>query len=251
MSQDEFAAPAPLALDGRVVLVVGALGGLGSATARACTAAGAEVVLLGRRVPKLNRLYDELVAAGGKAAIYPLDLEGATPADYADMAERIEAEFGRLDGIVHAAANFPGLTPLELTEPEAFARAIHVNLTAPMLLTQACLPLLKKSRDSAVVFVSDAPARIARAHWGGYSVAKHGLRGLVAVLGDELVNTPVRVSALEPGPMRTSLRGRAYFGENPARWPDASAYAPAVVRLLSPAGAEHRAAVWSLELDAG
>lgn len=242
--------PAPDALAGRVVLLVGALGGLGSASARACAAAGAEVVLLGRRVPKLNRLYDELVAAGGKAAIYPLDLEGATPADYADMAERIATEFGRLDGIVHAAANFPGLTPLELTEPEAFARAIHVNLTAPMLLTQACLPLLKKASDSAVVFVSDAPERIARAHWGGYSVAKHGLKGLVAVLGDELVNTPVRVSALEPGPMRTSLRGRAYFGENPARWPEASAYAPAVVRLLSAEGAEHRGGVWSLQVGA-
>ncbi|WP_255505478.1 SDR family NAD(P)-dependent oxidoreductase [Alkalisalibacterium limincola] len=251
MSQNKFAEPATDALAGRVVLVVGALGGLGSASARACAAAGAEVVLLGRRVPKLNRLYDELVAAGGRAAIYPLDLEGATPADYADMAERIEGEFGRLDGIVHAAANFPGLTPLELTEPEAFARAIHVNLTAPMLLTQACLPLLKKARDSAVVFVSDAPARIARAHWGGYAVAKHGLQGLVAVLGDELVNSPVRVSALEPGPMRTSLRGRAYFGENPASWPEPSAYAPAVVHLLSADGAEHRGRVWPLELRAG
>jgi NAD(P)-dependent dehydrogenase (short-subunit alcohol dehydrogenase family) len=244
------AAPAPDALAGRVVLVVGALGGLGSATARACAAAGAEVVLLGRRVPKLNRLYDELVATGAKAAIYPLDLEGATPADYAEMAERIEGEFGRLDGIVHAAANFPGLTPLALTEPEAFARAIHVNLTAPMLLTQACLPLLRQAPDAAVVFVSDAPERIARAHWGGYAVAKHGLQGLVAVLADELLNTPVRVCALQPGPMRTSLRGRAYFGENPGRWPEPSAYAPAMVELLAGSGTDRRGQVWSLQLDA-
>lgn len=244
-------APEPDALSGRVVLVVGALGGLGQAVARDAAAAGAEVVLLGRRVPKLNRLYDELTAQGASAAIYPLDLAGATPADYAEMATRIEGEFGRLDGVVHAAADFPGLTPLALTEPEAFARAIHVNLTAPMLLTQACLPLMRRSSDASVVFISDAPERLARAHWGGYAVAKHGLPGLMAVLADELVNTPVRVCALQPGPMRTALRGRAFFGENPGLWPLPAAYAPAVVQLLSQAGQPYRGRVWALEIEAG
>ncbi|MFX4366054.1 SDR family NAD(P)-dependent oxidoreductase, partial [Acinetobacter baumannii] len=73
-------------LDGRVVLVTGATGGLGSASAQACARAGATVVLLGRKVPRLNRVYDAVAACGPEPLLYPLDLEGATPDDYAEMA---------------------------------------------------------------------------------------------------------------------------------------------------------------------
>ena len=132
----------PRALEGRVVLVVGAHGGLGEAASRACAQAGAKLVLLGRRVPKLNRLHAAIAGDGGDCTLYPLDLEGASPDDYAQMAARIGEEFGRLEGLLHCAANFRGLTPLALTDPADFARAVHVNLTARWWLTQACLPLL-------------------------------------------------------------------------------------------------------------
>ena len=232
-STTDFSPPAD-ALADRVVLVTGAHGGLGAAAALAAAKAGAVVVLLGRRVPKLNRLYDRIVEAGApEPAIYPLDLEGATPADYEDMAQRIQAECGRLDGILHAAAEFQGLTPLSLTAPEDWLRAIHVNLSAPLLLTQACLPLLKQAPDAAVVFVEEPLAQVGRAYWGGYGVAKHGLSGLIAVLRHEYEGTPVRVVALQPGPMRTSIRQRAWSAEDPAQWPNPDAYAPACVHLLA------------------
>lgn len=244
-------APAPDALAGRVVLVTGANGGLGQAAARAIAAAGATVVLLGRRVPKLNRLYDAIEQSGAaQPAIYPLDLEGATPADYADLAERLEAELGRLDGILHAAAHFDGLRSVEGTEPEEWLRALHVNLTAPLLLTRACLPLLRRAPDAAVVFVQDDPARMRRAYWGGYAIAKAGLEAALAVLHDESHNTPVRFAALRPGPMRTALRARAWFGEDPSAVAPAEAWAPACVFLLSSAGAEWRGMVMPVDAAA-
>ena len=129
------------------MLVAGAHGGLGSVASRACAEAGATVVLLGRKLPRLNRVYDAVAAAGPEPLLYPLDLEGATPDDYAELAGRIEAELGRLDGILHCAAEFRGLTPLEHQDPAQFARAIHVNLTAPWWLLQACLPLLRQAPD--------------------------------------------------------------------------------------------------------
>src|SRR5690606_30975549 len=78
------------ALAGRVVLVAGAHGGLGAAASLACARAGATVVLLGRKVPKLTRLGDALAAEGPEPLLYPLDLEGASPDDYAELAARIE-----------------------------------------------------------------------------------------------------------------------------------------------------------------
>lgn len=237
------AAPRPLA--GRTILLVGAQGGLGAAAAEACAAAGATLVLLGRKVPKLNRVYDAVAQAGPEPLLYPLDLEGASPDDYLELAERIDAELGRLDGILHCAAEFRGLTPLEYTDPAAFARAVHVNLTAPWWLVQACLPLLRRADDAAVVVAVDDPARVGQAYWGGYGVAQHGLRALLGMLSAELANTPVRIAGLQPGPMRTSLRMRAYAEDNDPALRDAAAYAQACVTLLSPAGAAHRGTVWS------
>ncbi|WP_147653730.1 SDR family NAD(P)-dependent oxidoreductase [Vulcaniibacterium gelatinicum] len=242
------AAPAAqdAALAGRVVLVTGASGGLGSAAAMACARAGATVVLLGRKVPRLNRVYDAIAQAGGQPLLYPLDLEGASPDDHAELANRLDAEFGRLDGLLHCAAEFRGLTPFEHTDPAALARAVHVNLTAPCWLTQACLPLLRRAPDGAVVFVLDDPARVGKAYWGGYGLAHHALAALVPMLHAELANTSVRVAGLRPGPMRTPLRARAWAEDTDRDARDPAPTAAACVELLSAAGAADRGRIREL-----
>ena len=222
----------------RVVLVAGAAGGLGRASALACARAGASVVLLGRRIARLEKVYDEILALKtAQPAIYPLDLAGASPRDYAELAATIEREFGRLDGIVHAAAHFEGLQPAADIEADDWLRGIHVNLSAPFLLTQACLPLLREAVQASVVFVLDDPARMGRAYWGAYGVAKHALAGLAAILREEWESTSVHAHALLPAPMRTRLRAAAYYGENALDLPLPDATADAVVYLLGANGA--------------
>ena len=237
---------APRALDQRVILVSGAHGGLGSAAATACARAGATVVLLGRKLPKLNRVYDAVAQAGAEPLLYPLDLEGATPDDYAELADRLHAELGHLDGVLHCAVEFKGLTPLEHTDPAAFARVMHVNLTAPWWLSQACLPLLRQSADAALVFALDDLERVGQPYWGAYGIAQHGLAAMVGMLHAELASSSVRVSALQPGPMRTGLRSRAYADDNDLQAREATDYADACVTLLSSAGATHRGQVWKV-----
>lgn len=233
------------ALADRVVLVAGANGALGEAAARACALAGATVVLLGRRVPRLQRLHDALATIGPQPAIYPLDLLGATPADYAQLATAIGEQLGRLDGVLHAAAEFQGLTPLQNTEPAEFVDALHVNVGAPFLLTQACLPLLRRAPDAAVVFVLDDLQRVGRAYWGGYGVAKFALQGMLRILADELEQSSVHVSALQPGPMQTGLRAKAFMTEVPGTWPPAAAYADACVQLLASSGRARHGEIWA------
>lgn len=234
-----------MALKDRVVLVSGAHGGLGSVASVACARAGATVVLLGHKVPKLNRVYDAVAAAGPEPLLYPLDLEGASADDYAEMAQRIETGLGRLDGVLHCAANFSGLTPLLQTDPAAFARAIHVNLTARWWLTQACLPLLSRAEDAAVVFVLDDLARVGNAYWGGYGLSQHALAGMVGMLQSELASSKIRISGLQPGPMRTPLRAKAYVEENDRFALDPETYAQACITLLSAAGIAHRGQIWA------
>lgn len=246
MSEAEAAAGAPAALAGRVVLVTGAHGGLGAAAAHACARAGATVVLLGRKVPKLNRVYDAIArdpAGLPEPVNYPFDLAGAGFGDHVELAERIGAQLGRLDGLLHCAADFPGLTPLEHTDPGDFARALHVDLTARWWLTQACLPLLQRAPDAAVVFVLDdeQPA----AYRGAYGIAQHGQRALLETLHAEHRNGPVRMHGLRPGPMRTPLRARAHVADEDPRARGPELAATACVTLLSSAGAPHRGQAWA------
>ena len=207
--------------------------------------AGATVVLLGRKVPKLNRVHDAIAGEGGAALLYPLDLEGASPDDYAELAARIESELGQLHGVLHCAAEFAGLSPLQNTDPVAFARALHVNVTAPFWLTQACLALLKRAKDAAVVFAVDDPARVNQAYWGGYGVAQRARAALISILHAELAAGPVRVSGLQPGPMRTALRARAYAEDSDRVSREPSAYSEACVTLLSAEGLPHRGCIWN------
>ncbi|UXI69507.1 SDR family NAD(P)-dependent oxidoreductase [Tahibacter amnicola] len=242
--------PAPGALAGRTVLITGATGGLGRASALACAAAGATIVLLGRKVSGLEKLYDEIEALGAPTpAIYPLNLEGATPRDYEDLADTIARECGGLQGVVHAAAHFTGLQPAVEIKPEEWMRSLQVNLNGPFLLTQAVLPLLQQQSDASVVFVHDDPSRVSRSFWGAYGVAKAALAGLVSILHDETENSPVRIHGLLPPPMRTALRRMGYFGENTMDRPEPSEFAPAVVYLLCADGAASRGQ--TLDLRAG
>jgi NAD(P)-dependent dehydrogenase (short-subunit alcohol dehydrogenase family) len=236
------------ALAGRVVLVSGAHGGLGRPASLACARAGATVVLLGRKTPKLNRVYDAIARHPDgtlpEPVNLPLDLAGAGPDDYADLAARLEAQLGRLDGLLHCAAEFGGLTPLEHTDPAAFARTLHVDLTARWWLTQACLPLLRRADDAAVVFVLDDVAGTSGAYWGAYGLAQSGLAAMVPMLHAELASSSVRISGLQPGPMRTPLRASAYVEADDRGARDPDDYAAACVDLLSAGGADRRGTIW-------
>ena len=92
--------PSSNCLKNRVILITGAANGIGAATAKACAAQGATVILLDLNIRALEQVYDQIESAGHpQAAIYPLNLEGATEQDYLTLAETIETEFGRLDGL--------------------------------------------------------------------------------------------------------------------------------------------------------
>ena len=204
--------PEPELLHDRVILITGAANGIGRALAGACAAHGASVILLDRDVRALEQAYDEIMAAGHpEPALYPMDLKGATPDDYATLTETIAKEFGKLDGLVHNAANLGALVPFANFEHELWFETLQINLNAPYLLTLACLDLLLQSKDASIVFTADASGRHGKAYWGAYAVSKAGAEGFMQVLADELeANTAIRVNSLDPGAVRTGLRLMAY-----------------------------------------
>lgn len=209
----DYQPPADLLAD-RVILITGAAAGMGRALSLACARHGATVILLDKTIKALEALYDEIEAAGGpQPAIYPMNLEGATVKDYQDMADNIDAEFGRLDGLVSNAGWVSHLTPLEHYDPETWAKVMTVNLHAPFLMTHALIPMLLKAPDPAIVYSTHA---CHKAFWGAYGVAKAGLRTLLDILAAEHSGSRwIRVNGVDTGPLRSRLRAEHYPGENP------------------------------------
>jgi NAD(P)-dependent dehydrogenase (short-subunit alcohol dehydrogenase family) len=225
-------------LEGRTIFITGAGSGLGRALAIECARAGASVILSGRNGAKLDRVYDEIEAMGApQPAIAVLDLAIATAVDYDRLASVIDEEFGKLDGLVHAAALLGDRTPLEQYDVPTWCKVLHVNLTAPFILTQVLLPNLRKSEDASIIFVSSGVVKQSRPFWGAYAVSKTGLESVRSMLSEELEGEAnVRVNSVNPGRMRTAMRAAAYPAEDPNTVPTAESVSGPFLYLLSARG---------------
>jgi NAD(P)-dependent dehydrogenase (short-subunit alcohol dehydrogenase family) len=236
----DYQAPADLLKD-RIILVTGAGDGIGRAAALSFARHGATVILLGRTIAKLEKVYDEIEAAGGpQPAIFPLNFEGATLKDYHDMAETLDREFGRLDGILHNAGLLGRITPFEQYNPELWEQVMQVNFNGPVWMTQALLPLLKASADASLVFTSSSVGRRGRAYWGAYAVSKFATEGFMEVLADEVEHLGnLRVNSLNPGATRTQMRKQAYPGELPETLRTPEEIMPTYLWLMGPDSRGH------------
>lgn len=206
-------------LNNKIILVTGASDGIGKAAAKSYAELGATVILAGKNQDSLEQVYDEIEAAGGpQPAVLAINFETATPHDYQNLAELIENEFGKLDGLLINAAWLGQASALSQYDIENWYKVMQINLNAPFLLTRILLPLLNKSDDASIVFNLDVKNS---AYWGAYGVSKAGLESFMKILADELDsdNNPIRVNAVKPKKVRTKLRMRAYPGEDPNTLP--------------------------------
>ncbi len=203
-------------LANKTIFLTGACGGLGSALSVKLSQQGANLIVSDKNPKALDRLCDELVKRKlPEPIIYPMNLIGATPNDYLQLAKIIKDNFGGLDGLVHTATEFSGLTPFLLYEASRWLKEMQVNVNSPIFLTQALLPLILKNKGS-IVFTSDDQATMAKAYWGQYAVGKAAIEQFAKVLAQECENQGVNVEIITPPPMHTQLRAKAWPAENPA-----------------------------------
>lgn len=205
-------------LAGKIIAITGAGSGIGRTLAKAMAAYGATVILMGRTVEKLESIYDEIENDGSpQAAIIPIDFESATDADYQNIQKNIENEFGRLDGLIHNAAELGERTSFSNYSLAVWQRLMQVNVNAPFALTKYCLPLLQKSDHGSILFTGSSVGLKGRAYWGAYAASKAAIENMMETLADELEETSkIRVNSINPGSTRTSMRAQAFPAEDPA-----------------------------------
>ena len=224
-----------LPLKDRIALVVGASRGIGYESALALAKAGAHVIATARTVGGLEELDDAIYAAtGAHATLIPFDLVDGGAIDR--MGGALFERFGKLDIWVQAAATMgaEGLTPVSNADPRGFAKVEKTNFTAVYRLIRSLEPLLKASDAARVIHLTTSVATVPRAFWGAYAATKAGAEALMKCWADEIESMPIRVAIVDPGRMRTQLRGQAYPGEDPEQNIHPSAIGPLIVELARP-----------------
>lgn len=223
-------------LRGRVILITGATAGIGRALAIHAAGHGAQVILHGRDVKKLEVLYDDIEALEGtpRPSIAVMDLATADDNAYRTLARSLTEEFGRLDGLVNNASVLGERFSIEQYDAGMWQQVMHVNVTAAFALTQVCLPLLHQSDDASIIFTSSGVGRQGKPFWGAYAVSKFATEGLCQVLASEQEHGNLRVNCINPGSVRTEMRRAAYPAEdrNALKGPDE--ILPTYMYLLGP-----------------
>ncbi|NVK23988.1 MAG: YciK family oxidoreductase [Gammaproteobacteria bacterium] len=228
--------PSEHELTDKVILVTGAGDGIGRQAALTFAKYGAEVILLGKTVKKLESVYDEIVNAGYKEpSIIPLDMKGATVQNYKDMAATIEQEYGKLDGLLNNASILNSLNPIEHIYEDAFDKVMKVNFKATFFLTQALLPVLKKSPHASIIFTSSGVGKKGRAFWGEYAFSKFATEGLMQTMADEFGHTNIRTNCINPGGTKTKMRSKAYPAEDASKLKTPEQIMPTYLYLMSDA----------------
>ncbi len=192
----------PSDLTGQVAVVTGATSGIGAATARSLAAAGARVVIAGRRGDRLSALAAELEADGREVRAVTADL-GTNDGAQAVVDGAISA-FGRLDVLVNNAGVM-FLSPIDDADPADWDAMIRVNLLGVMYASRAALPQMREQKSGHIVNVSSVSGRFAGPTQGGYNASKWGVNGFSEALRREAHQDGIKVTLIEPGIVATEL----------------------------------------------
>ena len=187
-------------IENRVAIVTGASSGIGAATARALARRGAKVVLAARRADELQAQADAIAALGGVAVPIPADVTDTYQVDL--LVKATEATFGAPEILVNSAGVNWRL-PFSETGTGDLVRAVQTNLLGAMFMTRAALPGMLLGGRGAIVSVGSLSGRVAMDPV--YSASKYGLRGFSLSLRRQLVRSPVSVSLVSPGNIRTAM----------------------------------------------
>lgn len=218
-------------LEGQLALVTGASRGIGAATAEALAQEGAHVVLTARTAAGLEEVEDRIHEAGGAATIAPLDLTDGD--SIARLAAAVAERWEKVDILVLNAATLGSLTPVPAIDGKEFNKVLTLNLIAQQAMIAAFDPLLRRSANARLLAVTSSVGRHPRAYWGAYGASKAALETLVLSYGEEVRNLrSTKVAIVDPGATATTMRARAFPGEDQAALKPPSAVARAIVSLL-------------------
>lgn len=189
-----------------MVVITGALSGIGRATAVAFAHDGARLVVTGRRDDAGNAFAAELQGLGAKAEFQRADVR--LEEDIRHLIDRIVSEFGRLDVAVNCAGTEGARGPITEQTLESFSETFDTNVLGTLLSMKHELRVMQKQRSGSIINMSSTLGQRTAPGAGLYAASKHAVEGLTKTAALEAAPFNVRVNAVAPGPVETELLNR-------------------------------------------
>ena len=187
--------------EGKTVIITGASAGVGAACARAFATHKANLVLCARGQTGLDTIAEELSV---QCSVLTVAMDVSNTDQCLALLTTAEAEFGRVDVLINNAG-MHSRGDIEKVEPADVAMMVDINLRAPLMLSCAALPFIKKSDGGAIVMVGSLAGMAPLQGAATYSATKSGLRAFAFALADELQDTDINVGVVSPGPIDTGF----------------------------------------------
>ncbi len=201
-------------LEGDVALITGAGRGIGRAIAMCFAREGARTVLTGRDMERLERVAQEIRAAGGDVATFSLDV--TRDDDAARVAEEVVGTWGQIDVLVNNAGVITYDTPVWATTMEQWDEVMNTNLRGMHLVSRAVIPHMIQRERGVIINIGSSSGRRPDSEYGAYATSKWGVVGYTASLAQSLRPHGIRVNGINPDWVNTDM-ARAY---NPSGDPD-------------------------------
>jgi NAD(P)-dependent dehydrogenase (short-subunit alcohol dehydrogenase family) len=216
-------------LEGKVTLIAGAKGGLGSVVTEAFLAEGARVVGVSRSIRQGDFAHPEFLAM-------PADLASGDAAR--QLAGDVAARFGRIDALVHVMGGFAGGQSVAETDDATFEQMIDVNYRAAFFMARAVLPQMRRQGSGRILAVASRQAVEPGAMVGAYSASKAALVALVRTIALENKDRGISANTVLPGTMDTPGNRAGDPKADGSQWVHPSQVAALLVHLASDAGAQ-------------
>jgi len=197
------------AIAGRVALVTGGGRGIGRAIALALAREGADVAVAARSVPEIEAVAAEIAGLGRRTMFLPLDVSDRTSLARAPRA--VADQLGPVDILVNNAG-IHDAAPVHKLEDGAWDAVLAVNLTAPVLLTRACLPAMYERGFGRVINIASVAGKIGLKYGAAYAASKHGLIGFTRSLALEGARKGLTANAICPSWTETQMLDEAVAG---------------------------------------
>ncbi len=221
-------------LSGRVLVITGAVGNLGSAVAQSARAAGAKTVLVDRSADRLSEAYADIAQSPDHWLAAGVDLTDA--ASIERVLEETHRRFGRIDALISTVGAFHGGKPVHQDDIDSWDFLFAVNVRTTLLGSRAVIPYMQQQRSGCIIAIASRNAFQGTAGYSAYSAAKSAVLRLTESMAAELKDSNIRVNCIVPGTIDTPQNRQAIPKAGHSRWVDPGAIADVIVFLVSEGG---------------